>query len=51
MMHPAVVPGDTVAQEYVVFMFISQQHLSADAHPLVFQFLIEHLGKTPPAQI
>jgi hypothetical protein len=41
MMHPAVIPGDSVSQEFVAFMFISQQ-LSTNVHPLLFQFLGKH---------
>jgi hypothetical protein len=38
------VPSDSVAQDFITFMFLSRRQLSADVHLLLFQFLSDHLG-------
>jgi hypothetical protein len=51
MLHPSFVPGDSVAQEFVAFTPISQQKLSANVYPLLFQFQSEHSGIPSRAQL
>jgi hypothetical protein len=43
--------SDKVEQEVVTFKFKSQQQLSANVHPLLFQFLSEHMEKPSHAQL